>query len=116
MTLLDDIGFARSICNDSSLAPLTPESGTEKSKIREPNVGISKLVGTVKKFFDLSKKKQRKKHRKLLKIIDKLETKQDRLQAEMEQESDSKRYHDLIRKFDVITDLIRKAKQKDCPE
>lgn len=112
-TLIDDIGFARGIGNSCSSAPRTDGSGTQKSSIREPNNGIANLVGKLENFFDLSKKKQRKKHHKLLKIIDKLEKKQDSLQISMEQEFDSKRYHDLIRKFDVICDLIRKAKLKD---
>ena len=35
----------------------------------------TKLVGKLEDFFDLSKKKQRKKHDKLVKIIGKLEKK-----------------------------------------
>jgi uncharacterized protein YaaR (DUF327 family) len=79
-------------------------------------MGTAKLIGKLEKFFDLSEKKQDKKHYKLLKIIDKLEKKQDRLQAEMEHEPNSKRFNDLIRKFDVISELIRKAKLKEISD
>jgi uncharacterized protein YaaR (DUF327 family) len=76
-------------------------------------MGMARLIGKLEKFFDLPKKKQHKKHYKLLNIIDKLEKKQDRLQTELEHAPDSKRFKDLIRKFDVISELINKAKQKD---
>lgn len=79
-------------------------------------MGMARLVGKLEKILDLSNKKQRKKHSRLLKIIDKLEKKQDCLQTEMRQEPDSKRYHDLIRKLDVISELIAKAKLKDCSD
>jgi hypothetical protein len=79
-------------------------------------MGMSKLIGKLEKFLDLSNKKQRKNHCRLLKIIDKLEKKQDRLQAEMEHEPNSKRFNDLIRKIDVISELIRKAKLKEISD
>jgi len=113
MTLIDNIGFAQGIVDNASAAPRSYESGTGKSEAREPNKGMARLVGKLEDFFDLSKKKRLRKHYKLLIIIDNLEKKQDRLQTEMEQESDSKRYHDLIRKQGVISELIRKAKRND---
>jgi len=83
-------------------------------------MGTAKLTGKLENFFGLSEKKQRKKHHKLLNIINKLEKKQTSLQIELEQEgkkkSDSKRNHDLIRELVVISDLIRKAKQKDSSD
>lgn len=119
-SLIDDVGFAQgfdqSIGNNCSSAPRPYESGKGKSRNRETKQGMAKLVGKLEKFLDLSKKKQRKKHSRLLKIIDKLEKKQDCLQAEIRQEPDSKRYHNLIRKLDVISELIEKAKLKDCSD
>lgn len=83
-------------------------------------MGTAKLIGKVEKFFDLSEKKQDKKHHKLLEIIDKLENKQDKLHREMTQEGrtspHSERYHELARELDVISGLIQKAKQKDSSE
>ena len=90
--------------------------GRENQGVRDTSMGMAKLVGKLEKFPGLSKKKQRKKYSRLVKIIDMLEKKQDCLQAEMGQEPDSKRYHDLIRKLDVISELIAKAKLKDCSD
>lgn len=82
-------------------------------------MGTAKLVEKLENFFDLSEKKQRKKHYKLLEIIEKLEKKQARLVHEVEQErkagADSERYHELNRELDVISGLIRKAKGKENP-
>jgi len=47
------------------------------------NMGTNKLVGKLEKFFDLSKKKQERKHDKLLKIIRKLERKKSKLEVEV---------------------------------
>ena len=119
-SLIDDIGFARGfdlgIGNNCPSAPRPYESGTGESGGRDTSMGMAKLVGKLEKFPGLSKKKQRKKYSRLVKIIDMLEKKQDCLQAEMGQEPDSKRYHDLIRKLDVISELIAKAKLKDCSD
>ncbi|MCP4982315.1 MAG: hypothetical protein GY935_17695 [Gammaproteobacteria bacterium] len=80
----------------------------------------NKLVDKLEGFFDLSKKKQQKKHDKLLKIIDKLEEKKTRLQAEVITESviddTSERYQDLSRELNVISGLIKKAKKQDVPD
>ena len=83
-------------------------------------MGTSKLVGKLSDFFDLSKKKQRKKHNKLLKIIAKLEKKKTSLhrQARLEHEAhkSSDRYHDLTREIRVISELIQKAKKHDVSD
>jgi len=83
-------------------------------------MGTNKLVEKLEKYFDLSKKKQRKKHDKLLKIIDKLEEEQSRLEkkAQKEREIDaaSSRCQDLERELLVISGLISKAKQKDLTD
>ena len=80
-------------------------------------MGTAKLIEKLEDFFDLSRKKQRKRHDKLERIIDKLEKKQRKLERELEQArkkgSDSEAYHELIREMDVISDLIRKAKDKE---
>ena len=80
-------------------------------------MGTNKLIDKLEDFFDLSKKKQRKKHDKLLKIIDKLEKRQSRLKQKVQKEKEidaaSSRYQDLERKLLVISNLISKAKKKD---
>jgi predicted RNase H-like nuclease (RuvC/YqgF family) len=83
-------------------------------------MGTNKLVGKLEKYFDLSKKKQRKKHDKLLKIIGKLQEEQSRLEQEVQKEREidaaSSRYQDLERELLVISGLISKAKQKDLTD
>ena len=49
-------------------------------------MGTNKLVENLEDFFDLSKKKQRKKRDKLLKIIKQLEKKKTRLEQKVEKE------------------------------
>jgi hypothetical protein len=76
----------------------------------------TKLVGKLEDFFDLSKKKQRKKHDKLLKIIGKLEKKKAPLETELAEEAgdaNGERYRDLKRKLQVISELIDKARQQE---
>ena len=77
----------------------------------------AKLVGKLEEFFDLSKKKQRKKHDKLLKIIDKLNEKKSMLEIELTAEAgndpQSQRYQDLEQELQVISELIDKARQQD---
>lgn len=77
----------------------------------------NKLVEKVEEFFDLSKKKQHKKHDKLLKIIHKLEKKQSTLEQKLQKEGQvdagSSRYQDLQRELRVISKLISKAKHND---
>ena len=83
-------------------------------------MGTSKLVEKLDDFFDLSKKKQRKKHNKLLKITDKLEKKKTSLYREAwlehEAHKSSDRYHDLTREMKVISKLIKKAKKHDVSD
>jgi ribonuclease HII len=80
------------------------------------NMDTNKLVGKLDRFFDLSKKKQEKKHDKLLKIIEKLESKKSLLEVEVMEESKndetSTRYQDLSKELKVISELIKKAKKK----
>ena len=76
----------------------------------------NKLVGKLERFFDLSKKKQEKKHDKLLKIIEKLESKKSMLEVEVMEESKSDetsiRYQEMSKELKVISELIKKAKKK----
>jgi hypothetical protein len=87
-----------------------------KSKSWEMNMDTNKLVGKLERFFDLSKMKQKDKRNKLLKIIEKLESKKSRLEVEVMEESKndetSTRYQDLLKELKVISGLIKKAKKK----
>ena len=78
-------------------------------------MGTNKLIGKLEDYFDLSKKKQEQKQDKLLKIIEKLESKKTSLEAEVIQESKiddtSARYQELSRELKVISRLIKKAKK-----
>ena len=80
-------------------------------------MNTDKLVKKLQKYFDLSTKKQSKKHDKLLEIIDKLEQKKDKLEKELfevsEQDATSTRYHELSRELSVIGKLIKNAKERD---
>ena len=77
----------------------------------------AKLVQKLEDFFDLSSKKQRKKHDKLLKIIARLEEKQSLLEAELAVQSardpESEVCGDLTQELQVIAELIDKARQRD---
>ncbi|MCP4470740.1 MAG: hypothetical protein GY815_08645 [Gammaproteobacteria bacterium] len=83
-------------------------------------MGTNKLIGKVERFFDMSSKKQEKKHDKLLKIIEKLEQKKEKLQLRLVEEGKSddtsSTYHELSREMDVIKALILKAKKQDLPD
>ena len=80
-------------------------------------MGTNKLIDKLEDYFDLSKKKQRRKHDKLVKMIRKLERKKSKLEhkAQKEKEADatSSRYHDVERELQVISKLINKAEKKD---
>ncbi|MCG6891948.1 MAG: hypothetical protein LJE92_20375 [Gammaproteobacteria bacterium] len=80
-------------------------------------MSTSKLIEKLQDFFDLSTKKQMKKHGKLLKIIAKLEQKRDKLEQELAEVSENNatgtRYHELRRELSVIGKMIRNAKEKD---
>jgi hypothetical protein len=79
-------------------------------------MGTNKLLEKLEDFFDLTEKKQRNKHHRLVKIIHELEEKQARLEqkAKVERKNDasSGRYKDLERELVVISGLICKAKKK----
>ena len=74
----------------------------------------AKLVGKLEEFFDLSKKKQRKKHDKLLKIIARLNEKKAALEVELAGgDAQSERHRELEQELQVISELIDKARQQD---
>jgi hypothetical protein len=76
----------------------------------------NKLIGKLEDFFDLSKNKQKDKRDKLLRIIEKLETKKVKLEIEVMEESKkdetSSRYLDLSKELKVLSELVKKAKKK----
>jgi hypothetical protein len=76
----------------------------------------NKLIGKLEDFFDLSKNKQKDKHDKLLKIIEKLENKKVKLEIEVMEESKndetSNQYYDLSKELKVLSELVKKAKKK----
>ena len=80
-------------------------------------MSTDKLTNKLEKFVGLSKKKQKKKHDKLLKIVKKLETKESELETEVMNESKidmtSTRYHDLSQELKIVSKLIEKAKKQD---
>ena len=74
----------------------------------------AKLVGKLEEFFDLSKKKQRKKHDKLLKIIARLNEKKAALEVELAGgDAQSERHRELEQELQVMSELIDKARQQD---
>ena len=81
-------------------------------------MGIKKILNQLDDFFDLSKKKQKKKHEKLEKIIHSLEEKKAEIKTKImnndkKGRSSKKNYH-LCKEFKVLSRLIYKAKkQKD---
>jgi hypothetical protein len=80
-------------------------------------MSTSKIADKLEDFFDLSKKKRRKKHKKLLKIIAKLEDKKSRLETELleqdKQDETSDEYHDLIQELEVVSKLLEKARKHE---
>ena len=77
----------------------------------------NKLVDKLEKFFDLSKRKRRKKHDKYLKIVRQLEKRKTKLEHKIKREKagdgNGRRYKDLIRELEVVTKLIDKAQKRD---
>ena len=73
------------------------------------------LIDKLDDFFDLSKKKQRKKHEKLFNIIQQLENNKSKLKQQIKKESkrckDSDLCKKLCREFKVVTKLLKKAKK-----
>jgi len=80
-------------------------------------MNLNSLIDKLEGFFDLSEKKQRKKHDNLLRIINKLENKKSRLKQEIQKESAKNKSGDvprkLCREFKVVTKLLKKAKKHD---
>lgn len=73
------------------------------------------LVQKLEGFFDLSKKKRKKKRQKIIKIIGKLEENKRRLDLEVREESKrdetSSRYQELLQEQQVLSRLIKKARK-----
>ncbi len=76
-----------------------------------------KLVKKLEDYFDLSKKKRRKKHDKLLKIIKKLEETKAEIETELIEQSKldetSARYQELRQEMKIVSRLVKKAKQQE---
>ena len=83
-------------------------------------MNTSKLLEKVNDFFDLSHKKQKKKHDKLHKMIKKLQEKKSRLEEKIiiegKLDDTSGRFHDLKSELKVISKLIKKAKKLDVAD
>ncbi len=81
-------------------------------------MNINKMMDKLDLFFDQSKKKQAKKHRKLLKIIEKLKVKKAMLKKELIKEArngeNSNKYRDMLKQYKVVVKLILKAKKQDA--
>ena len=71
-------------------------------------------------YFNLSNKKQKEKHDKLLQIITRLEQNKSELKTQMiiesEKDNTSEEFHDLQKELKVISRLLKKARQNDAPE
>lgn len=76
---------------------------------------VKKLLEQFDDFFDLSKKKQKKKQDKLLKMIASLEQRKVLIKQEIKKEArddkHSKACYSLCKEFKVINKLIKKAKK-----
>jgi acyl-CoA reductase-like NAD-dependent aldehyde dehydrogenase len=83
-------------------------------------MNIKKVMQKLDDYFDLSKKKQKEKHDKLLQIIERLEQKKSELKAEMivesEKDTTTEDFHDLQKELKVISKLLKKARQQNEPE
>jgi len=79
-------------------------------------MGTSKLTDKLDEFFNLSKSKQKKKHDKLLKIIQKLDEKKLSLEHKMIIESEidetSEKFNEVKNEFKAVSKLLKKAKKK----
>ncbi len=84
------------------------------------SMNIKKVIQKLDDYFDLSKKKQKEKHEKLLHIIARLEQKKSELKAEMivesEKDTTTENFHDLQKEIKVISKLLKKARQHNEPE
>ena len=83
-------------------------------------MNIDKVMNKLDDFFNQSASKQKKKHDKLLEIIEKLELNKAKLKAEMiiesEKDETSEAFHDMDKELKVISKLLKKAKQHSTPE
>lgn len=83
-------------------------------------MNIDKVMNKLDDFFNQSASKQKKKHDKLLAIIEKLERKKAELKTEMiiesERDETSEKFHDMDKELKVISKLLKKAKQHSTPE
>ena len=83
-------------------------------------MNIDKVMNKLDDFFNQSASKQRKKHDKLLEIIEKLERKKAKLKAEMiiesEKDETSEAFHDMDKELKVISKLLKKARQHNVSE
>lgn len=83
-------------------------------------MNIKEVMQKLDDYFDLSKKKQKEKHDKLLQIITRLEQNKSELKTEMiiesEKDNTSEEFHDLQKELKVISRLLKKARQNDAPE
>lgn len=83
-------------------------------------MNIDKVMNKLDDFFNQSASKQKKKHDKLLAIIEKLELKKAELKTEMiiesERDETSEEFHDMEKELKVISKLLKKAKQHSTPE
>jgi predicted solute-binding protein len=81
-------------------------------------MSLSKLTDKLEEFFNLSKSKQKKKHDKLLKIIQKLYEKKSSLEHEMIIESEinetSEKFNEVRNEFNAVSKLLKKAKKKSA--
>lgn len=83
-------------------------------------MNIDKVMNKLDDFFNQSAGKQKKKHDKLLEIIEKLERNKAKLKAEMilesEKDETSEAFHDMDKELKVISKLLKKARQHNVPE
>ena len=83
-------------------------------------MNIDKVMNKLDDFFNQSASKQKKKHDKLLEIIEKLERNKAKLKTEMiiesEKDETTEAYHDMDKELKVISKLLKKAKQHSTPE
>ncbi|MDX2504445.1 MAG: hypothetical protein QNL62_08215 [Gammaproteobacteria bacterium] len=83
-------------------------------------MSIKEMMEQLDDFFDLSKKKQSKKHDKLLKIINSLEEKKSEIKEKIitdcKKDKNSKKTYNLCKEFKVISKLIKKAKKHDVAD
>ena len=79
-------------------------------------MNTNKLKKKLEEFFDFPKKKQKKKHDKFLKIIEKLADKRSKIEIELAEEGrrdeSSDRYHELSHELKVVSRLIQKANER----